>query len=100
MKPNRYLQVLMLAIGFGFLYIPIASLVVYSFNDSKLVTVWSGFSTRWYAALVEDDELIAAAWLSLKIAVMTAFASVFIGTWAGFRARGWAAFAASRSTAG
>ncbi|GAB7537137.1 ABC transporter permease subunit [Burkholderia sp. 3C] len=84
MMPNRYLRIVALGLGFAFLYIPILSLIVYSFNASQLVTVWSGFSTRWYAALLADDELIAAAWLSLKIGVMTAFASVFIGTWAGF----------------
>ncbi|MBI0328372.1 ABC transporter permease subunit [Burkholderia plantarii] len=84
MMPNRYLRCLVLAIGFAFLYIPILSLIVYSFNESQLVTVWSGFSTRWYAALLDDDELIAAAWLSLKIGVLTAFASVAIGTWAGY----------------
>ncbi|MBN3726876.1 ABC transporter permease subunit [Burkholderia sp. Ac-20379] len=84
MMPNRYLRIAALGLGFAFLYIPILSLIVYSFNASQLVTVWSGFSTRWYAALLADDELIAAAWLSLKIGVLTAFASVFIGTWAGF----------------
>ncbi|WP_414445385.1 ABC transporter permease subunit [Burkholderia sp. 22PA0099] len=84
MMPNRYLRIVALGLGFAFLYIPILSLIVYSFNASQLVTVWSGFSTRWYAALLADDELIAAAWLSLKIGVLTAFASVFIGTWAGF----------------
>jgi len=98
MKPNRYLQFAALFVGFAFLYIPIISLIVYSFNESKLVTVWSGFSFRWYTALVEDDELLTAAWLSLKIGVLTAFASVFIGTWAGFvlarmgRFRGFALF--------
>jgi len=84
MKPNRVLQFLVLGLGFAFLYIPIVSLVVYSFNESQLVTVWTRFSTRWYVALLHDDELIAAAWLSLRIALMTAFASVVIGTWAGF----------------
>ncbi|HEY1611671.1 MAG TPA: ABC transporter permease subunit [Paraburkholderia sp.] len=84
MKPNRVLQILALGIGFAFLYIPIVSLIVYSFNESQLVTVWTRFSTRWYVALVHDDELITAAWLSLRIALMTAFASVVIGTWAGF----------------
>lgn len=84
MKPNRVLQILALGIGFAFLYIPIISLIVYSFNESQLVTVWTRFSTRWYVALVHDDELITAAWLSLRIALMTAFASVVIGTWAGF----------------
>ena len=84
MKPNRVLQFIALGIGFAFLYIPILSLIVYSFNDSQLVTVWTHFSTRWYQALATDDELITAAWLSLRIGLMTAFASVIIGTWAGF----------------
>ncbi len=84
MKPNRFLRIAALAVGFGFLYIPILSLIVYSFNEGQLVTVWTRFSTRWYQALLDDAELIAAAWLSLKVAVLTAFASVFIGTWAGF----------------
>ncbi len=84
MKPNRLLQIVALGIGFLFLYVPIVSLVVYSFNESQLVTVWTHFSTRWYAALLQDDELIAAAWLSLRVALLTAFASVVIGTWAGF----------------
>ncbi|WP_431819359.1 ABC transporter permease subunit [Burkholderia sp. F1] len=98
MKPNRYLQFAALFAGFAFLYIPIVSLIVYSFNESKLVTVWSGFSFRWYSALVDDDELLSAAWLSLKIGLMTATASVVIGTWAGFvlarmgRFRGFALF--------
>ncbi|MCC8391629.1 ABC transporter permease subunit [Paraburkholderia sp. MMS20-SJTR3] len=84
MKPNRMLQLIALGIGFLFLYIPIVSLIVYSFNESQLVTVWTRFSTRWYVALLHDDELIASAWLSLRIALLTAFASVIIGTWAGF----------------
>jgi putrescine transport system permease protein len=84
MKPNRVLQFIALGLGFAFLYIPIISLVVYSFNESQLVTVWTRFSTKWYQALRTDDELITAAWLSLKIGLMTAFASVVIGTWAGF----------------
>lgn len=83
-KPNRTLQRIALGIGFAFLYIPILSLIVYSFNESQLVTVWTRFSTRWYQALFDDDELISAFWLSLRIALLTAFASVFIGTWAGF----------------
>lgn len=84
MKPHRILQFTALALGFLFLYVPIVSLIVYSFNESQLVTVWTRFSTRWYTALLQDDELIAAAWLSLRVAVLTAFASVIIGTWAGF----------------
>ncbi|MBX9295474.1 ABC transporter permease subunit [Chromobacterium piscinae] len=83
-KPSKPLSILVLGLGYAFLYLPIALLVIYSFNESKLVTVWSGFSTKWYAALLDDDELISAAWLSLKIALMTATASVVMGTWAGF----------------
>ena len=83
-KPNKKLQVATLSVGFFFLYAPILSLIVYSFNDSQLVTIWSRISLRWYYALAEDDELINAAWLSLKIGLLTAFASVVIGTWAGF----------------
>jgi putrescine transport system permease protein len=98
-KPNKTLSTGVLTFGFLFLYIPIISLVVYSFNESKLVTVWSGFSLKWYAALLQDDELLTAAWLSLKIGLMTACASVVIGTWAGFvlarfgRFRGFTLFA-------
>ncbi|MCW3478118.1 ABC transporter permease subunit [Neisseriaceae bacterium JH1-16] len=83
-KPSKPMSVSVLGLGYLFLYLPIILLVIYSFNESKLVTVWSGFSTKWYATLLDDDELITAAWLSLKIALMTAFASVVIGTWGGF----------------
>src|SRR5690348_7869698 len=83
-KPSRPLQITALGLGFAFLYIPILSLIVYSFNDSPLVTVWTEPSLKWYRALITDDELINAAWLSLRIAFFTACASVVIGTWAGF----------------
>lgn len=84
MKPNRTLSRVFLTLTFLFLYLPILFIVAYSFNESKLVTVWSGFSFKWYAALVDDTELTQAAWLSLQIAVATAFTSVVIGTWIGF----------------
>ncbi|BEV70600.1 MULTISPECIES: ABC transporter permease subunit [unclassified Paludibacterium] len=83
-KPNKTLSNTVLGFGYLFLYLPIILLVIYSFNESKLVTVWSGFSTKWYAALLEDDELISAAWLSIRIALLTATASVVVGTIAGF----------------
>jgi putrescine transport system permease protein len=73
-----------LTLVFLFLYVPTACVVFYSFNESQLVTVWSGFSLKWYQALTTDEELISAAWASLKIGVATAFAAVFVGTWAGF----------------
>ena len=67
-----------------FLYLPIIVLVVYSFNDSKLVTVWSHASLRWYTALAKDSDLIAAVLLSLKIAFLSALMSVFFGTFTAF----------------
>ena len=67
-----------------FLYLPIIVLVVYSFNDSKLVTVWSHASMRWYSALAKDSDLIAAVLLSLKIAFLSALMSVVFGTFTAF----------------
>ncbi|MDH4110116.1 MAG: ABC transporter permease subunit [Gammaproteobacteria bacterium] len=72
-----------LVIGFAFLYIPIMSLVVYSFNESKLVTVWAGFSTKWYGELLHNQQILGAAWLSLKIAAVSATIAVVLGTLAG-----------------
>jgi putrescine transport system permease protein len=73
-----------LALGFAFLYAPIALLVIYSFNASRLVTVWAGFSTRWYAALARDDAFRGAALTSLEVAVMAASLALVLGTLAGF----------------
>jgi putrescine transport system permease protein len=67
-----------------FLYLPIITLVVFSFNDSKLVTVWSHASLRWYSALMQDSDLISAVILSLKIAFLSALMSVFFGTFTAF----------------
>jgi len=67
-----------------FLYLPIVVLVVFSFNSSRQSMEWSGFSLQWYASLMEDDEIIAGFVLSLKIALMTAFAAVILGTCAAF----------------
>jgi putrescine transport system permease protein len=67
-----------------FLYLPILTLVIFSFNDSKLVTVWSHASTRWYTALMNDNDLISAVFLSLKIAFLSALMSVFFGTFTAY----------------
>jgi putrescine transport system permease protein len=72
-----------LVFGFAFLYIPILSLIVYSFNKSRLVTVWGGFSTHWYVRLFENEQILDAAWLSLKIAAVNATGAVILGTLAG-----------------
>jgi len=71
-----------LAFGYAFLYVPIALLIIYSFNESKLVTVWSGFSVKWYGELIRNDKLLEAAWLSLKIAFTSATLATVFGTMA------------------
>ncbi|MDR3534546.1 MAG: ABC transporter permease subunit [Rhodopila sp.] len=73
-----------LIVCYAFLYTPIAFLVVFSFNDSRLVTGWSGFSTRWYGALLHDQALIDAAFLSLRIAAVSATIACVVGGTAGF----------------
>ena len=74
----------MLFLGLAFLYIPLIVLAVYSFNDSKLVTIWGGFSTKWYAKLLNNDQILEAAWLSLRIAVVSSLAATVLGTLAGY----------------
>ncbi len=81
LQSSRFSKVL-LALGFAFLYIPILSLVFFSFNESKLVTVWSGFSIKWYGELFRDEQMMSAAWVSIQIAFYTACASVVLGTMA------------------
>lgn len=81
-KQSRFLLSI-LAFGYAFLYIPLISVVVYSFNDSKLATVWGGFSTRWYGELLRNDQVLDAAFLSLRIAATSATFATILGTMAG-----------------
>ncbi|MEO9657935.1 MULTISPECIES: ABC transporter permease [Alphaproteobacteria] len=69
-----------LVLGFSFLYLPIVLLVVYSFNESRLVTVWGGFSTKWYVALLDNDQLLDAAWVTLRVAFASATIATVFGT--------------------
>jgi putrescine transport system permease protein len=73
-------NIVSVALGLVFLYVPIAILVIYSFNDSRLVTVWGGWSLRWYRALLDDSAILQAAWVSLRIAFMTACLATVLGT--------------------
>ena len=76
----------MLGLGLAFLYIPILSMMVFSFNNSRLVTVWDAENSptlRWYVRLLENDQLLGAAWISVQIAAMTATGAVILGTLAG-----------------
>jgi putrescine transport system permease protein len=79
-KGPSWFNLTSIALGLGFLYLPIAILVVYSFNASRLVTVWGGWSTRWYAALLEDAALREAASTSVGIALVSAAAATVLGT--------------------
>lgn len=79
---SNLLSWIILLSGFLFLYLPIFILIIYSFNESRLVTVWAGFSTKWYVELFQDDQIMGAMWMSLKIAFMSATMAVVLGTMA------------------
>ncbi len=80
----RWVSRLWLFAGFAFLYLPIVSLVVFSFTESPVPNVWGGFSLRWYEKLVGDEDIRAALWLSLQVAAASATGSVVLGTMAAF----------------
>jgi putrescine transport system permease protein len=83
MQRRSFFVLTALAFGFAFLYVPILSMVLFSFNESKLVTVWAGFSTKWYVSLFNNDQMLDAARLSLQIASINATGAVILGTVAG-----------------
>lgn len=70
--------------GYAFLYLPILTLIIFSFNDSKMVTLWGGFTFKWYGVIAHDSEVVNGFILSMKIALLTATASVVLGTLAAF----------------
>jgi putrescine transport system permease protein len=73
-----------LTLGFAFLYLPMLILVIYSFNESKLVTVWAGFSTKWYGELLRNDAFLNAAWVTLRVAVFSSTLATILGTMAAY----------------
>lgn len=73
-------NIVSLVLGFSFLYLPIVLLIIYSFNESKLVTVWAGFSTKWYVAMVNNEGLMQAAWVTVRVAFLSASAATVLGT--------------------
>jgi putrescine transport system permease protein len=79
-KGPSLFNVVSLALGFAFLYLPIFILVIYSFNASQLVTVWGGWSTRWYADLLNNRLMLESAWVSVRIAFVSATAATLLGT--------------------
>lgn len=81
-KHSRFI-ISVLSFGYAFLYIPLILVVVYSFNDSRIATIWGGFSTRWYGELLKNDQILDAAFLSLTIAATSATGATILGTMAG-----------------
>jgi len=73
-----------LGFGYAFLYLPLALVMIYSFNESRLVTVWGGFSTKWWSALFANEAMLRAAWLSIRIAFVSATVAAVIGLAAGY----------------
>ncbi len=73
-----------LTLGFAFLYIPMIILIIFSFNESKLVTVWAGFSTKWYGELVQNEAFLDAAWVTVRVAVFSSTLATILGTAAAY----------------
>src|SRR5947209_9721889 len=80
MRKASWFNVVSLALGLAFLYLPIVILVIYSFNASRLVTVWAGWSLRWYAELANDQAMLEAAWVTLRLALFSASVATVLGT--------------------
>ncbi|MEK6215728.1 MAG: ABC transporter permease subunit [Boseongicola sp.] len=77
-------NIVSLTLGFAFLYIPMVILVIYSFNESKLVTVWAGFSTKWYGELLRNEAMIDAAWVTIRVAFFSSTIATVLGTMAAY----------------
>ena len=84
MKRLSAFNVVSLTLGFAFLYIPMLILILFSFNESKLVTVWAGFSTKWYAELMQNEAMLQAAWVTVKVAVFSSTIATVLGTMAAY----------------
>ncbi|MEZ5556233.1 ABC transporter permease [Haliea sp.] len=80
----RWFNITSLTLGFAFLYLPMIILVIYSFNESRLVTVWTGFSTKWYGELLSNQAFLDAAWVTLKVAVFSSTLATVLGTLAAY----------------
>ncbi|MBY3135267.1 ABC transporter permease subunit [Rhizobium leguminosarum] len=81
LKWTRF-NIFSVTLGFAFLYLPIVLLVIFSFNESKLVTVWGGFSTKWYVSLLSNQGLLDAAWVTIRVGLLSATVATILGTMA------------------
>ncbi|MDA7423595.1 ABC transporter permease [Thalassococcus lentus] len=82
MRQFSWFNATSLTLGFAFLYLPMIILVIYSFNESRLVTVWAGFSTKWYGELLQNEEFLDAAWVTVKVAFFSSTLATVLGTMA------------------
>jgi putrescine transport system permease protein len=80
-SPSRF-NIVSIVLGFAFLYLPIVLLIIFSFNESRLVTVWGGFSTKWYVAMFQNQGLMDAAWVTARVAFISATVATVLGTMA------------------
>ncbi len=84
MNKLSWFNAVSLTLGFAFLYIPMIILIIFSFNESKLVTVWAGFSTKWYGELIQNQAFLDAAWVTLRVAVFSSTLATILGTMAAY----------------
>lgn len=84
MNRLSWFNVTSLTLGFAFLYLPMLILIIFSFNESKLVTVWAGFSTKWYGELLQNEAFLDAAWVTIKVAVLSSTLATVLGTMAAY----------------
>ncbi|MES0862350.1 ABC transporter permease [Ruegeria sp. SCPT10] len=84
MRRLSWFNAVSLTLGLAFLYIPMIILIIFSFNESKLVTVWAGFSTKWYGELVQNEAFLDAAWVTVRVAVFSSTLATILGTAAAY----------------
>lgn len=91
---NRWsrFNIISVTLGFAFLYLPIVILIVFSFNESRLVTVWGGFSTKWYGTLLSNQGLMDAVWVTARVGVISATVATVLGTMAALALTRWTRF--------
>jgi len=77
-------NIVSLTLGFAFLYLPMLILIIYSFNESRLVTVWAGFSTKWYGELARNEAFLDAAWVTVRVAFFSSTLATVLGTMAAY----------------
>jgi len=84
MRRFTWFNTVSLTLGFAFLYLPMIILVIFSFNESRLVTVWAGFSPKWYGELMQNEAFLDAAWVTIKVAVLSSTVAAVLGTMAAY----------------